>query len=139
MAADTRSVRRTYGFRVCDPDGDCGPGTARLDYYADSPLEVHMTLAADNSAIWVVSRELMAAALRCPAPLGIGDVMFQSVRGHFNMQLRGFDEDGIHMGVFSLQFSRRAIVEFVALTERIFPVGEEVLDIDSDLAVLLRG
>ncbi|MFE7491720.1 SsgA family sporulation/cell division regulator [Kitasatospora sp. NPDC057541] len=104
-------------------------------YDSGDPFEVRLDFGAEEDAVWVLSRDLLAAGLRGPA--GEGDIHIEpGVTGeHVFIALSGPD------GVALLNAPVRPLARFLRATGRAVPVGAEsgLIDWDRCIGALLSG
>lgn len=101
-----------------------------LRWSVDTPLEVTFTfLGDDTDTTWVCARDMLAAALRQPLPVGCGDIQFNP----------GVHPDSLrmtltHKTTMTFAFSAVRLRAFVNDTERYIRIGTEtVVILDEDI------
>ncbi|MFF7458445.1 SsgA family sporulation/cell division regulator [Kitasatospora sp. NPDC008115] len=98
-------------------------------YETGDPFAVRLDFGADEGAVWVVARDLLAAGLR--GPVGEGDVRIEpsGTGEHVFIAL------GCRDGVALLKAPTRPLARFLRATGRLVPVGTESDRIDWDRCI----
>ncbi|MFE2111076.1 SsgA family sporulation/cell division regulator [Kitasatospora sp. NPDC059463] len=98
-------------------------------YESADPFAVHLDFGAEEGAVWVVARDLLAAGLR--GPVGEGDVHIEpsGTGEHVFIALGGLS------GVALLNAPTRPLARFLRATGRAVPVGSESGRIDWDRCI----
>ncbi|MBD0671788.1 SsgA family sporulation/cell division regulator [Streptomyces sp. CBMA156] len=109
-----------------------------LAYEADDPYAVRLTfhLPGDAPVTWFFARELLLDGISGPA--GEGDVHVRPVGEELSevcIVLRSPDGDAL------LRAPSAPLIAFLARTDRLVPMGQELAgrDIDAQLADILKG
>jgi sporulation and cell division protein SsgA len=94
-----------------------------LSWSADDPYAITISLTTKRLARdWLVSRDLLLAALN--GPVGLGDVsVFPDIRDDRRLELVISSPDG----KAGFRMSRRSLTTFLNATMRVVPVGAEVM------------
>ncbi|MFB6890644.1 SsgA family sporulation/cell division regulator [Kitasatospora sp. NPDC056327] len=95
-------------------------------YEAGDPFAVRLDFGADEGAVWVLARDLLAAGLR--EPVGDGDVRIEPSRTGEHVYIALGGETGIAL----LNAPVRPLTRFLRATGRAVPVGTESDRIDWD-------
>ncbi|MEV7783036.1 SsgA family sporulation/cell division regulator [Kitasatospora sp. NPDC088351] len=109
-----------------------------LAYDPIDPYAVRFTfhLPGDEPVTWVFARELLLDGISRPA--GEGDVHIHPVSGELSevcIVLHSPDGDAL------LRASAAPLIAFLARTDRLVPMGQEITggELDAELADILRG
>lgn len=111
---------------------------ADLEYRADDPYAVRFTFhpPGDTPVSWVFSRELLVDGISTPS--GEGDVHIHPDGGELSdvcVLLRSPD------GTARLRTPVLPLIGFLARTDRLVPMGEELIDgdLEAELAAILEN
>ena len=134
------TVRTELELRLVVPGGPSLPVRADLSYSADDPWAVHVGFQTggegDGVVEWMFARQLLTDGISGTA--GEGDVrVWPAAPGGARV---------VHLAMASpsgsalFEIDRDALVEFLQQTYLAVPTGteEEVVDLDAELALLLR-
>jgi Streptomyces sporulation and cell division protein, SsgA len=136
---DRSTVVAEQDLRLVGPDEMVVPLTADLRYSRQDPYAVRMSLDTylDEPVRWILSRDLLTAALH--APEGIGDVRaWPSAEPGAGEKVLNI-ELGPPSGSARFEVSAAEIGAFLAQTYELVPAGQEsgYLNLDAGLAELL--
>lgn len=130
------SIESEFTARAIAYNGSAVPVPIRLAYDPDQPLEVVLTFLDREDVPWTFARDLLNRALTERA--GLGDVQAWTNGQSLTLVLHGFDESNER---WSAEFvlPARKVAQFLARTAQLVPYGQERVDVDGGLALLLGG
>lgn len=129
------TVSRTISYRFINGAYEGDVGTSHWHFDPTRPLEVRIAFGSDKW--WLLGRDVLARRID-----GLGDAACWVDGLWYYLRLTGIDQDDRAdraEETVVLRFLDANVSAFLAATRRLVGYGQERIDVDAGLALLLRG